>query len=703
MNKRASDEWQELNQRYLVVAIAWLRRRLEHHVHHWQLFYQGQEAEFPEAPKQAESHHKPQPVPVQATPDKQEIARPSEMVALEQDRERPPALLQLAGLLGLSEFERDVMLLCVAAEISRPIAELCGHAQGDAARAYPTFALALSLFDEPRWDSMSPERPLRYWRLLEIHQPAAQSLSTSPLRADERIVNYVQGLNYLDDRVAALVSPLNIALEDLPSSQKANVDAIVRMWQQAVQQQAHLPVIQLVGPDLLSKQLVVGQIAARFKLQLYRIAVEALPAQANDLELFARLWQRESVLFSVALYLDAQEVDGSMPNEGQVLNRFLDRSDGFFFLGAREVWSRLNRSSRVQDIDRPTVPEQEATWTKALQGAAYGSPDLLSSQFNLNVNTIRSIAQVERANSAGNTAPLADRLWDACRRQQRPRLDTLAQRLIPKATWDDLVLPAEAMSTLQQMADQVVVRYKVYETWGFVQKMNRGLGISALFSGESGTGKTMAAEVIANALRLDLYRIDLSAVVSKYIGETEKNLRRLFDAAEDGGAILFFDEADALFGKRSEVKDSHDRYANIEINYLLQRIEAYSGIAILATNLKSSLDPAFMRRLRFSIVFPFPSPTERKQIWEKVFPPQVPRGILDYERLSRFSLTGGSIHNIALNAAFRAAAMKKDTAVNDEHILAAIRAEYRKLDRPINEGEFRLPEKPSAQATGGKA
>src|SRR5437764_12137948 len=183
--------------------------------------------------------------------------------------------------------------------------------------------------------------------------------------------------------------------------------------------------------------------------------------------------------------------------------------------------------------------------------------------------------------------------------------------------------------------------------------MNRRLGISARFAGESATGKTMAAEVIANALHLNLYRIDLSAVVSKYIGETEKNLRRLFDAAEDGGAILFFDEADALFGKRSEVKDSHDRYANIEINYLLQRMEAYRGLAILATNQKSALDTAFTRRLRFAITFPHPGPTERKAIWQKAFPSWPPE--LDVDRLARLNLTGGSITNVAMNAAFLAA------------------------------------------------
>jgi SpoVK/Ycf46/Vps4 family AAA+-type ATPase len=231
--------------------------------------------------------------------------------------------------------------------------------------------------------------------------------------------------------------------------------------------------------------------------------------------------------------------------------------------------------------------------------------------------------------------------------------------------------------------------------------MSRGLGISALFAGDSGTGKTMAAEVIATHLRLDLYRIDLSAVVSKYIGETEKNLRRLFDAAEMGGAILFFDEADALFGKRSEVKDSHDRYANIEINYLLQRMEAYRGLAILATNMKSALDQAFLRRLRFVVNFPFPGVAERKAIWQKVFPSGVPRADLDYDRLARLNVAGGNIYSIALNASFMAA--RASSAVTMPLVLEAARAEFRKLERPINEMDFRWQASAATPVSNGGA
>jgi SpoVK/Ycf46/Vps4 family AAA+-type ATPase len=219
--------------------------------------------------------------------------------------------------------------------------------------------------------------------------------------------------------------------------------------------------------------------------------------------------------------------------------------------------------------------------------------------------------------------------------------------------------------------------------------MNRGFGVTALFAGSSGTGKTLSAEVIANALDLSLYRIDLSAVVSKYIGETEKNLRKLFDAADDGGAILFFDEADALFGKRSEVRDSHDRYANIETNYLLTRMESFRGLAILASNMKSSLDGAFTRRLRFIVNFPHPGIAERRRMWERAFPPAALAEPLDLARLAKFNVTGAVIATAALNAAFLAARDGRNVSLPD--VLTALRQEFAKADRPVNEADFALP------------
>jgi SpoVK/Ycf46/Vps4 family AAA+-type ATPase len=270
--------------------------------------------------------------------------------------------------------------------------------------------------------------------------------------------------------------------------------------------------------------------------------------------------------------------------------------------------------------------------------------------------------------------------------RSRSRLDELAVRIEPRARWRDLVLPADQSAILRDIAAQVRGRSRVYHDWGFERASQRGLGISALFCGPSGTGKTLAAEVIAAELGLDLYLIDLSAVVSKYIGETEKNLRAVFDAADKGGAVLLFDEADALFGKRTEVRDSHDRYANIEVSYLLQRMESYRGLAVLTTNLRSALDEAFLRRLRFVVQFPFPDTAQRAEIWQRVFPDAVPTGDLDPSRLAQLTIAGGNIRNIAIAAAFLAA--DADAPVTMAHVLRAARAEYAKFDKPLTAVEI---------------
>jgi SpoVK/Ycf46/Vps4 family AAA+-type ATPase len=276
---------------------------------------------------------------------------------------------------------------------------------------------------------------------------------------------------------------------------------------------------------------------------------------------------------------------------------------------------------------------------------------------------------------------------DSCRASVRQRLDELAQRVDTAAHWSDLVLPEGQLATLRQIGSQVRQRTRVHDQWGFARQGTRGLGVTALFTGESGTGKTMAAEVLANDLNLDLYRIDLSAMVSKYIGETEKNLRRVFDAAEDGGVILLFDEADALFGKRSEIRDSHDRFANIEVSYLLQRMEAYQGLAILTTNLKHSVDVAFLRRLRFVVSFPFPDQFQRESIWRAMFPPEAPHVGLDFRKLAMLNAAGGHIRNIALNAAFLAA--ETDTPIGMNHLLQAARGEAVKRERQFSDVEIR--------------
>jgi hypothetical protein len=706
--------WQGSNARYLAEAISWLRLRLECHSSRttattfglppvmlkreprsfWQRLFKGTSVEPPSSgPILLPSNAPSKTLPASA----QEARQAANLFSTQPGSQMQPALLLLGQRLGLSRFEVQTLLLGVAMELDTSIAGLCARAQDDPGRPFPTFALALSLFDQPAWDALSPERPLRYWRLIEINQPGAQPLTSSPFRADERIVNYVKGLNYLDDRLAHLLSPLDAAEGvELPGSQSVLVETIVGRLKQATTAQS-LPIIQLLGGDGSSKQLVASQVGHALGMRMYQISAESIPVNSAELETFGRLWHRECLLLPIALYLEAYELDAGATSESHsaAIHRFLSRAEGIVILDGRDVWPVSGRPTLPLDVAKPSPAEQRAAWESSLGANSTEKSARFAGQFNLSLSSIHEITRAALLEAPDDLGGLEERIWSACLARTRPRMDMLAERLEPCATWADIVLPETEVQLLRQIAAQVGQRSTVYDNWGFRQKMNRGLGITALFAGDSGTGKTMAAEVIANDLKLNLYRIDLSAVVSKYIGETEKNLRRLFDAAENGGGILFFDEADALFGKRSEVKDSHDRYANIEINYLLQRMETYRGLAILASNMKSSLDTAFMRRLRFIVNFAFPGPLERKAIWQKVFPPQVPVDSLDYDRLARLNLTGGSIRNIAVNAAFMAAQAK--TALNMTLVLNAARTECRKLDLPINEADFRV--KPAMAAT----
>jgi SpoVK/Ycf46/Vps4 family AAA+-type ATPase len=339
-------------------------------------------------------------------------------------------------------------------------------------------------------------------------------------------------------------------------------------------------------------------------------------------------------------------------------------------------------------VFRPLPAEQRAIWRAELgDGAGLADADLerLTAHFQLTAGEIADAASDARQTVRTGATP-AVAVWRACRVQARGGLEQLAQRIWSETKWDGLVLPTAQVQLLREIAAQVRHRATVHERWQFNAGGPRGLGVSALFAGESGTGKTLAAEVLANDLDLDLYRIDLSSVVSKYIGETEKNLKAVFDAAQSSGAILLFDEADALFGKRSEVKDSHDRYANIEVGYLLQRIESYRGLAILTTNMKGLLDNAFLRRIRFVVQFPFPHADLRRDIWQRVFPAALPLDGVRFDQLARLNVAGGNIRNIALNAAFLAAA--DGQRVTMTHLLHATQVECAKLEKPLTEAEI---------------
>jgi hypothetical protein len=588
----------------------------------------------------------------------------------------PAAIDRLAACLALSPFERDLLLLCAGVEMDAGLAALCASAQ-PGSRGGATFGLALAALADPHWSALTPAHPLRRWRLIEPVEEAV--FTTARLRIDERVLHYLAGINYLDPRLQPMLRPVPLA-----PLMAASHQALCSRIAAALEAPAARPgLVQLSGDDLHAQQDIAAQIAAQWGLQLHAIGSDDIPASLQEAEALAVLWHREAALIDGALLIDC--ADAAI---GAQTRRFIERIGGLVFLAAREP-ADLQRSSLRITVNKPERLDQQRLWTQALGASAArcnGALDGVAAQFRLSARSIAATA-AELSASASTDDSLDAALWQACRRLDHHRLDGIAQRIRATAGWDDLVLPPKQKATLQQVAAHVRHRLTVYEQWGFAAKGARGLGISALFAGDSGTGKTLAAEVLARELHLELYRIDLAAVVSKYIGETEKNLRRVFDTAEDSGAILLFDEADALFGKRSEVKDSHDRYANIEVSYLLQRMEAYSGLAILTTNSKAALDSAFMRRLRFVVSFPFPDAPQREALWRGVFPAAAPLAALDYAKLARLSATGGSIRNIALNAAFDAA--EDGEPVSMRHLLHASHAEAAKRERPLSDAETR--------------
>jgi len=630
--------WAQANQRNLLDALARVRRALERHAD-------------PSAPAE----------PAPPGPGSEGDAPDS-------------ALVRLCEALELSPFERDVLLMCAGVELDAAFGAAVRAAGGGAAR--PTFALALAALPDAHWSALAPAAPLRYWRLVEV--AAGETLAASPLRADERILHYLAGVDGIDERLHGVAEPLPEAAP-LPPSHARAAERLAEHW---VASGPLPPLPFLCGDERAGKRAVAAAATAALALAAWSARAADLPAAAAERETLARLWEREAVLTGAALLVEVDDADP--PETLRAAVTFAERLRAPAAVAAREPLATAARPAVRVDVDRPPADEQRALWRAALgdDGAALnGALDPLVAQFHLGVREIaQAAAQALPGPAAGGA--LAARLWAACRRQARPRLDELAQRIEPAAGWDDLVLPEPQALTLRQVAAQVRHRWRVHETWGFGRPGARGMGVSALFTGPSGTGKTLAAEVIAAELELDLYRIDLSQVVNKYVGETEKNLRRVFDAAEEGGAVLLFDEADALFGKRSAVKDAHDRYANIEVSYLLQRMESYRGLAVLTTNLKDSLDPAFLRRLRFVVSFPFPDPAQRAEIWRRAFPPATPTEGLDPGKLAGLSVAGGNIRNIALGAAFLAA--DDGTPVRMEHLLRAARAELAKMEKPVS-------------------
>ncbi len=590
----------------------------------------------------------------------------------------PPALETLSTALGLSRFEREVLLLCAGVELEAELAGLC-HGR-------PTFSLALSTLAEPHWSALAPAAPLRYWRLVELE--GGDSLTTAPLRIDERVLHYLTGVQYVDERLDGYVGP-PLAAGPMPLSHAEVARRIAAAWARVSADGSPVPLISLSGRDREARAAVATAACGAAGIQLRKLRAELIPSSGPELESLRRLCMREALLSQTALLVELDDLEGAGAATGPAA-RLLDELGSAAVVSGTTPLRGLTRPTLRLEVPKPTAAEQRSLWTATLGKRAAeldGSLDEIVKQFDMGPRGVAAAGfQLADSLEGPDEAELALALWEACRSQARTSLEDLAQRIEPCAGWDDLVVPELQREVLRDIVVNVRHRAQVYDAWGFARKEARGLGISALFAGPSGTGKTMAAEVLARELRLDLYRIDLSSVVSKYIGETEKNLRRVFEAAEEGGAILLFDEADALFGKRTEVKDSHDRYANIEVSYLLQRMEAYRGLAILTTNFRKALDPAFLRRLRFVVDFPFPGLEQRREIWQRVFPLETPTQDLDSARLAQLNIAGGNIRNIALQAAFLAAG--DGEAVQMSHLRRAARSEYAKLERPLTGSEI---------------
>ena len=584
----------------------------------------------------------------------------------------------------LTSFERDILLLCAAVELDSAFAPLCAAAQGDSSRGYPTFGLALAALPSPHWSALLPDAPLRRWLL--IRGDFDRELTSARLRIDERILHLLAGLQYLDEGLSAIFRPA-VPETDLPAFRQTTAVRLSHLFD------GRQPVV-VCGRDPMELRAIATVASVESGHAPFLLPASNLSAASSEPVNFFRLWQREAVLSNASLIVDAGNLSSHTDSLLSGLADVCGEVGCPIILIARDRGDIKLPQAAFVDVEPVSPLETKMLWetSAARFGLTLdGQFRPILAQFSLSGAQIEHAAREAAAmRKVGTTATdppddMEDHLWDYCRAQTRPRLEGLAQRITSAARWEDLVLPEMQRDALDLICAQVRQRFAVYYDWGFARRHRRGLGISALFSGPSGTGKTLAAEVLAEQLRLDLYRIDLSTVVSKYIGETEKNLRQLFDAAEGCGCVLLFDESEALFGKRSEVHTSHDRFANIEIAYLLQRMEAFSGLAILTTNMKSALDNAFLRRIRMVVQFPFPEPKQREQIWKKVFPPEAPTDHLDYGVLARLSITGGSIRNIALNAA--AFAAESGLPIGMKQILRAARIEYAKLERQMTELE----------------
>ncbi|GLY37802.1 ATPase AAA [Amycolatopsis sp. NBRC 101858] len=591
-------------------------------------------------------------------------------------------LPELGRIFGLSALELDAVLICLAPELRRKYDRLYAYLQDDITRQRPSVDLVLDLVcagERERWAAQAvfdDSAPLLRSGILrpveDPHSPSGSSGLGRFLALDPRITRFLLGTAGLDARLAghARLYPAT-GLEAGPRPEAGLADRMVRLGE-------HRPVVfYLQGQAGSGKRALAMRCAERLGVPLVSVDGASL---GDDVSLL-RLALREGLLHGAAVH-----VAGADTLSRAALMPALAGHQGLVVLSGESEWPPGDAVVPLA-VPLPDLARSTDIWRACLAGCgpeAESWAGELAGRYRLPAGRIPAVVRLARDNRLMAPEPGPLRLADvsaACRQQSARTLGGVAVKMTATARWDDLVLPADQVAVLHEIRDQFDHRHQVLESWGFGAKLARGKGLSALFSGPPGTGKTMAAEVLAVDLGLDVYQVDLSQVVSKYIGETEKNLAKIFDEARTGNAILFFDEADALFGKRTEVSDAHDRYANIETSYLLQKMDEYDGVVVLASNLRQNLDEAFTRRLRFVVEFPFPEADSRRRIWRAVFPAEAPLAAdVDFAELAgHFTISGGNIKNIALNAAFLAAVDKSE--IGRRHVLSATRREFEKMGK----------------------
>jgi SpoVK/Ycf46/Vps4 family AAA+-type ATPase len=624
-------------------------------------------------------------------------------------------LVTLAETFSLTRFEIDVLLLCVAPELELGYETLYAYVQNDITRKHPTVDLALRLLCPTLEDRLAcaayfdPQAALlghHLIRLCDDPQDREPALPARFMKVDQRIVDYLLERGTLDERLAGFtrVAISTRALADLalPPDLVAQLEAIVRRYASGRLDKPR-GVFFFYGPYGVGKQAAAESICAALGAPLLAVDLSAALAGGTPPPTLLALLRREAVLRGAGVYLAHGEALLGAQQELAHAARLADALQGFpgpLFIGSETDWQPEVGAAHWLSFEFPMPAFQLRVqiWQQALGNSSdqlngNGAVADLASKFRLSGEQIRDAvryaADLAALRPNGAVGITLDDLHAAARAQSSQGLRHLAQKVEPIHTWADIVLPPRASQQLQEVYASVKYRHVVYSRWGFDRKLALGKGLNVLFAGASGTGKTMAAGILAAELKLDLYKIDLPSVVSKYIGETEKNLDRIFNAAGASNAILFFDEADALFGKRSEVKDAHDRYANIEVAYLLQKMDEYDGIVILATNLRKNLDEAFARRMHHTVEFPFPDAVYRERIWEQIFPPEAPlAGDIDLRFMAQqFELSGGSIRNIALAAAFMAA--ESQGAIAMECLIVATAREIQKMGKLPSKAAFR--------------